>query len=612
MRRTLPISPSRYLPILTATLIAAFTLALTSPIIAFTTLAPLATPRTDHTATLLPSGKVLVAGGQQTGVTFSMGSAEAYDPAANTWTTLPNIKGERRNHTATLLPDGRVLVAGGFVGQLSFALNTVEIFDPAANTWSSAANMNISRGAHTATLLSNGRVLVAGGLGATGGGAGAGSAALNSAELYDPAANTWTAVGNLALGRQQHTATLLASGVLVAGGAVSAGSATTSVELFDPLAGTWRQLAPLAGPRTLHSATHLSSGAVVVTGGVVSGTSYLNTTEIYDPIANVWNASGNLTVTRAQHTATLLNSGKVLVAGGTNGAALKSAEMFDPAAGTWTSAGSLAIARAAHTATLMTSGRVFFVGGSATDGVTEFYDSSNNQPPGINSGPTAAPNPTGVNTPVAFSVLASDQDNDPLTFAWDFGDGTTETSAANTMHTYTTSGAFTAKVSVSDGVNPPVVGSVAVNVTSSLNMAVTKASIKLNFAKSNSDTITYSGTMDLPANFHPGGANIILEVGGVKKTLLLNDKASAATGGDSVKITFSSKTDISKVFSAKFSASFKKGTFAAMLAASGLTNTTAKGAPITVQFRISVAGVSMNSSKTMSYTSKEGKSASAK
>lgn len=588
-------------------------LAVASRVLGFAALALLNTPRTDHTATLLNSGKVLVAGGQQAGVSSSMNSVELYDPAADKWTVIASLKGERRNHTATLLPDGRVLVAGGIVGQLSFALNTVEIFDPVAGTWSSAANMNAARGSHTATLLGNGRVLVAGGLGATVGGAGGSSGALNSSEIYDPAANTWTPAGNLALDRYLHTASLLSNGnVLVVGGTVKAGSATTSAELFDPLAGTWRQAAPLTGARTQHSATVMSNGVVLVAGGVVSGTSYLNTTELYDPAQNVWNAGANLSVSRASHTATLLGSGKVLVTGGTNGALLKSAEMFDPAAGTWSSAGTLLIGRSEHTATVMPNGKVFFTGGAADNGVTEIYDSSTNQAPGINSGPTAAPNPTGINTPIAFSVIASDQDNDPLTFSWDFGDGTTETSAANTTHTYTASGPFTVKVSVSDGKNPPVSANVMVNITSTLSMTVAKASIKLNFAKSNSDTIAYSGTMDVPPFFHPGGSQIVLEVGGVKKTLLLNDKAQAVTGGDSVKITLNKKADLTKASTAKFSASFKKGTFAEMLAGSGLTNADAKSAPLTVLFRISVAGQSMNVAKSMAWTAKKGKSGAAK
>src|SRR5437016_793336 len=73
----------------------------------FTTTGSLNTARYFHTATLLPSGKVLVAGGP------ALASAELYDPASGTWATTGPLGTGRNNHTATLLPNGEVLVAGG-------------------------------------------------------------------------------------------------------------------------------------------------------------------------------------------------------------------------------------------------------------------------------------------------------------------------------------------------------------------------------------------------------------------------------------------------------------------------------------------------------------------
>ncbi|QBB69039.1 hypothetical protein ELE36_00825 [Pseudolysobacter antarcticus] len=70
----------------------------------------LTTPRYLHTATLLPSGKVLVAGGSNTS---RLASAELYDPATNTWGSVSALTTARYAHTATLLPSGKVLVAGG-------------------------------------------------------------------------------------------------------------------------------------------------------------------------------------------------------------------------------------------------------------------------------------------------------------------------------------------------------------------------------------------------------------------------------------------------------------------------------------------------------------------
>ena len=149
----------------------------------------LATARDDHTATLLPNGKVLVAGGYDGSGTLA--SAELYDPASGTWTATGSLATARYRHTATLLPNGKVLVAGG--SDNSGALASAELYDPASGTWTATGSLATARDCHTATLLPNGKVLVAGGFD--------GSGSLASAELYDPASGTWTATGSLATAR---------------------------------------------------------------------------------------------------------------------------------------------------------------------------------------------------------------------------------------------------------------------------------------------------------------------------------------------------------------------------------------------------------------------------
>ena len=180
------------------------------------------TGRSFHTATLLPSGKVLVAGG--VGGSGAPTSAELYDPASDSWTTTTgSLNTGRYFHTATLLPSGKVLVAGGNSG--SGPLTSAELYDPASNTWTTASSLIAARNSQTATLLPSGKVLVAGGYD--------GSAAINSAELYDPATGTWSRAGNLTTARYQHTATLLPSGkVMVAGGYSNGGITLASAELY--------------------------------------------------------------------------------------------------------------------------------------------------------------------------------------------------------------------------------------------------------------------------------------------------------------------------------------------------------------------------------------------
>src|ERR1700730_12153096 len=138
--------------------------------------ASMTTNREGHTATLLPSGNVLVTGGvapdPQTLVIVAPSSAEVYDPLANRWSTIASMAEARDEYTATLLSNGRLLVVGG-TGQ-----SRAEVYDPARNVWSTAS-ATINRYLHTATRLPDGTTLVVGGYGLE---------SLDSALLYDPSA----------------------------------------------------------------------------------------------------------------------------------------------------------------------------------------------------------------------------------------------------------------------------------------------------------------------------------------------------------------------------------------------------------------------------------------
>jgi N-acetylneuraminic acid mutarotase len=326
----------------------------------------LATARDDHTATLLPTGKVLVAGGADRN--GALIGAEVYDPDAGTWSATGQLNTRRYLHTATLLPSGKVLVAGG--GAAHDALTSAEVYDPDAGTWSATGALDAGRYQHTATLLASGKVLVVGGRDSTG--------ALASAEVYDPDTKTWSPAGTLAIRRYLHTATLLPSGkVLVAGGYLDETTPhLASAEVYDPDADTWSPTAPLGAGRNLHTAMLLPSGKVLVTGGQ-GPDSILNSSEVYDPDTETWDPTDDLGTGRKQHTATQLPSGRVLVAGGYGPSGmLDDAEVYDPDAGTWSPAGKLATARFDHTTTLLPSGKLLVAGG---------YDDRNTTHPYLNS-----------------------------------------------------------------------------------------------------------------------------------------------------------------------------------------------------------------------------------
>jgi len=137
---------------------------------------PLSTPRNYHTATLLPNGKVLVAGGQQDTST-PLTIAELFDPGSGTWTNTGSLGIRRWSHKATLLPNGKVLISGGLNSDFP-AIGSVELYDPATQAWSPTGSLNIVRLLHTMTLLPDGKVLVAGGQDNN-------FNLLDSAEIYD-------------------------------------------------------------------------------------------------------------------------------------------------------------------------------------------------------------------------------------------------------------------------------------------------------------------------------------------------------------------------------------------------------------------------------------------
>jgi hypothetical protein len=148
------------------------------------------------TATVLPSGKVLIAGGAGVSESDSLSSTELYDPATNTFAApadTASMNVARTDATATLLPSGKVLIAGGYQGD-SGAVSSTELYDPATNTFAApadTASMNVKRNDATATLLPSGKLLIAAGIG--GPQCPNTCAFLSSTELYDPATNTFAA-----------------------------------------------------------------------------------------------------------------------------------------------------------------------------------------------------------------------------------------------------------------------------------------------------------------------------------------------------------------------------------------------------------------------------------
>jgi hypothetical protein len=309
--------------------------------------------RFQHSATLLPSGLVLVAAGRNAG---PLGTAQLYDPTNGTWSPAPPLAFARYTHAATMLPDGRVLIAGGYY---SSPLVTAELYDADAPAWAPANSMAGSRSEATATQLKDGRVLVAGGS--------------DQAEVYDPTSGGWSPTGNaLSVRRYRHTATLLVDGRVLAVGTATSIVEGATADIYDPATNLWTPAGSMSASRYWHTATLLPCGEVLVAGGFQD----LATAERYNPRTGRWRATSSMKIGRYGHTATLLRDGRVLVTGGWNaGSPSAEAEVYDPTGETWTVlASTMTVGRYHHRSTLLPSGKVLLTAGSFASGTADLFD----------------------------------------------------------------------------------------------------------------------------------------------------------------------------------------------------------------------------------------------
>lgn len=336
--------------------------------------------RVNHSATLLPDGRVLVVGGMDDGF-HPLRTVEVFKPETNRWSAASEMREARTEHSAALLKDGRVIVTGGMNENLEL-IGTTEIFDPDTGKWTEHASMRTVRRGHFTLTLNDGRVAVVGGVGQTLGGLGilaniSAVGALLSTEIYDPQTDTWSRASDMREGHSGGLAVLLKDGrVLIAGGYNQAEGLASS-EVFDPTIGEWMQTASMARKTFANTATVLPDGTVLFTGGFGMSRAKGGITpgsEVFDPKTNEWRKASDTVHGRMKHTITLLPDGRVFAIGGsTAGGPVNTAEYMDPMTWVWSEISPMSAERSGHTATLLKDGRILVAGG-ATEKSVDVYD----------------------------------------------------------------------------------------------------------------------------------------------------------------------------------------------------------------------------------------------
>jgi hypothetical protein len=309
-------------------------------------------PRSGHTATLLPDGKVLITGGMEKNKVF-FNSSEIFNPETKKFTATGNMIEKRVGHSAVLLKNGKVLIAGGF-GENGI-LSSSEIYNPQNGSFEKTGSMNFGRGDFTLTLLMNGDVLITGGEGADN--------ALKSAEVYNPGTGIFTLTDNMNFARTMHTATLLNNGnVLITGGGTYQ-NPSSSAEIYNTDSKAFTLSGSMENPTYKHAAVKLIDGDVIVFGGSGGGDWKANykSSETFNQQLDKFIFSGNMQKERFKITnsVVLLQSGNILIVGGD-----KLSEIYNVKEKSFSTVdGEMDTARFYSTSTLLNNGCVLITGG---------------------------------------------------------------------------------------------------------------------------------------------------------------------------------------------------------------------------------------------------------
>lgn len=306
-----------------------------------------------HSATLLHNGKILVTGGIPsrpepvsviTGGVFS--STTLFDPASRTWSPGAPMLTARALHSATLLPNGKLFVAGGFGNSSDpyapLFLSSCEIYDPSTGIWTPTASMSRPRANHGAVLLTDGRVLVIGGTGQT-------NTGTDSFEIYDPSSDTWSTKqysGYLGFVFPSAVLALPNDKVLVS---VVTQSSWERTAVYDASNDSWTYIDNVDTGFPIVEALLPNNLALELY--TILGPTLVEGSKLYDPVTGNLSTGGSMSARRDGMGVALLSNGGFIATGGkdlTTGQYLSSSEWFDYTTDQWSSYFSLNAPRSHH------------------------------------------------------------------------------------------------------------------------------------------------------------------------------------------------------------------------------------------------------------------------
>lgn len=242
----------------------------------------------------------------------------------------------------------------------------------------------------------------------------------------------------------------------------------------------------------------------------------------------------------------------------------------------------------------------------------------------VNDGPSASASasPMQGDAPlgVQFTGQGSDVESGPLSFAWDFGDGS-QSSEQSPSHTFMSAGTYTVKLTVTDvgGASAGDTVTIVVSAPPAEPLSIVKALIKLKFSASGGDGVSLMGTLPVPQGYDPSGEEVVVDVGGVERTFTLDAKGRAKSGLDLFKLKVKKKKKVVIAQQAKFMVKLRRGDFAAELADEGLGDESVASKSVSVLISITFNGTTYaggqdagsNTPLGMLYKAKEGKAGKA-